>query len=274
MRVFHTQNNVATILQAYRAVVAGPDVEMRGQLCRNVANAALVLDARSPILTNFRARKFSLDYAKREWLWYLGADKYDDSICEHAKAWQKLKQPDGSFYSNYGQYIFAPNSSPNGSQFEYVIRTLRGDKYSRRASMVLLQPDHLFEANTDLVCTYGINFAIDGDALSMTVMMRSNDIVFGFTNDAFCFSQLYEFVYQVLSTHYAGLVRGYYTHIANSLHVYERHYAMLRQIGSTPNGDYYPIDVPRPTPKEVVALVNSHGKEATGEYSEWLQTFD
>jgi thymidylate synthase len=275
MRVFQTQNNVATIMQMYTTVMRAPDVEIRGQTCRNIMNATLVLDGSQPILTNFRARNFNLLYAKKEWLWYLGADPFDDSIEEHAKAWKKLKQPNGSFYSNYGQYIFArpPIEEERGDiiQFEYVVKALKADRFTRRASMVLLKPEHLYMDNTDVVCTYAINFTIEGDALHMTVMMRSNDAVLGFTNDAFCFSMLMEFVYQVMSTHYAGLVRGSYTHIANSMHVYEKHYPMVREIVAAPTGDYKRIDVPRPTPQEVVQLVRSHGKEGSGAYTTWLQ---
>jgi thymidylate synthase len=260
-------------MMMYSAVVRAPELEIRGMKCRNISDAAMILDGRIPPLTSFRARNMNLAYAKREWLWYLGADKMDDSIMEHAKMWAKLKQEDGSFYSNYGQYIFdTPKKSI--SQFEYVIKCLKADKFTRRAVIVLLQPHHLYLENTDVVCTYDINFSIEGDYLNMMVMMRSNDAVFGFTNDAFCFWNLMEFVYQIMSTHYPNLQRGYYTHFTNSMHVYERHYKMLQDIVMVPSGDYKSINVPRPTPQEVVDLVKTKGKGGKGEYTTWLSTFD
>lgn len=276
-------SNMHRILRMYDTALRSPEVEIRGSKCRNIRNAMIVFQAGQPVITSFYHRKLNLNYAKREWLWYLGADKFDDSIMEHATAWAKLKQEDGSFHSNYGQYIFAPthiedvegaNSRELMSPFIYVVRQLKMDKYSRRASIVLLQPYHLTLDNTDTVCTYAINFTIADDRLHMTVHMRSNDIVFGFTNDAFCFWNLYEFVYRVLTATYKDLQYGDYVHIADSLHVYERHYGMLRQIVMEDTRGYRSVDVPRPTAVEVIDIVTSKGKEGHGDYFKWLTTFD
>jgi thymidylate synthase len=270
--VINGSNNTQAILKLYQTVLCQPEVEIRGQKCRNALNLAIEMDGRVAPITSFVARGLNLTYCKKEWLWYLGADPKDDSIEQYAKMWAKLKQPDGSYFSNYGQYIFAKNADGE-SQFSYVIKTLKADPHSRRASIVLLKRDHLFQDNTDTVCTYAINFTIQSNHLHMTVMMRSNDVVYGFTNDAFCFWSLMEFVYQVLSASMPDLRRGGYTHFANSMHVYERHYKMLRDIvdHSSGNGNFYKVNVPRPTPQEVIQLVNSGGKEGQGEYTSWLK---
>lgn len=272
MHVVQGSNNVDTILKLYKLVANGPEISARETRSRNIHNVAVMLNAAQPVITNFHHRKMNLAYAKREWLWYLGADPKDDSICEHATAWAKLKQADGSFYSNYGQYLFGPAGPDSGSQFEYIIRTLKGDPQSRRASMVLLNYNHLYLGNTDLVCTYAINFFIDQGYLNMTVMMRSNDVIWGFTNDAFCFWNLYHFVYQVLKTTMPELRTGFYTHMANSMHVYDRHYRMIADILANPG--YKPVVMPFPTGREALQLVLSHGKEGDGEYTTWLKTFE
>lgn len=271
MHVVHGNNNVDAILKLYKLVANGPEITSRGSKSRNIHNAAVVLQASQPIITNFEHRKMNLAYAKREWLWYLGADPKDASICEYATAWKKLQQADGSFYSNYGQYLFA-RTAEKPSQFEYVIRTLRDDPQSRRASMVLLKAEHLYQANTDTVCTYAINFFIEQGHLNMTVMMRSNDVIWGFTNDAFCFWNLYQFVYAVLRASMSDLKTGVYTHMANSMHVYDRHYAMISAILLEPR--YIPVTVPRPTGREALQLILSQGKEGEGEYTTWLKTFN
>lgn len=276
MHVIQGNNNRDVILRLYKLVANAPEITSRGSKSRNIHNVAVVLNASEPVITNFEHRKMNLAYAKREWLWYLGADPKDDSICEHATAWKKLQQEDGTFYSNYGQYLFAQRDEVNGmimgSQFEYTIRTLKDDSQSRRASMVLLKAEHLFPANTDTVCTYAINFFIDQGYLNMTVMMRSNDVIWGFTNDAFCFWNLYLFVYHVLKASMPGLKFGSYTHVANSMHVYDRHYEMISKILTEPR--FTPVLVPMPTGKEALQLVLSRGKEGYGEYTKWLQTFD
>lgn len=263
MRVIEARNNLSNLLQLYKVVSNAVEIKTRGQLCREVRNLAVVFDAREPICTNFNARDFNLRYAKKEWLWYLGADPKDHSIMEHAKLWKKLQQEDGTFYSNYGQYIF------NG-QLTYVLKTLAEDPNSRRASIVLLKQEHLFAENSDVVCTYSINFHITDDVLSMTVMMRSNDVIWGFTNDAFCFSQLFTFVLKLLQKTYPKLKAGTYTHFTNSMHVYDRHYDMIKKIIIEAEGGYRQVRVPDPTREEVIALINSKGKEGEGEYVSWL----
>jgi len=271
MLVIHGVNNVDATLKLYKLVMNGPQILARETRSRNIHNVAVMFQSSQPVITNFHHRKMNLAYAKREWLWYLGADPKDDSICEHATAWKKLQQDDGSFYSNYGQYLFG-KSEGQPSQFEYLIRTLRSDPQSRRASMTLLRAEHLYEGNTDTVCTYAINFFINQGYLCMTVMMRSNDVIWGLTNDAFCFWNLHVFVHTILQVAMPHLMIGTYTHMANSMHVYDRHYGMIANIVRDPQ--YTRVDVPLPKAREALDLVLSHGKEGSGEYTTWLKTFD
>lgn len=271
MRVIQGANVIDVMLKMYDTVRRAPEVIQRDSKCRNIHNMAILLDARTCPITSFRARNLNLDYAKKEWLWYLGADPKDDSIVEHAKMWQKLQQPDGTFYSNYGQYIFGLDDED--TQFDYVIHTLLKDPGSRRASMVLLSREHLFQENIDTVCTYSINFTIENGYLHMTVMMRSNDVIFGFTNDAFCFWQLYMMVYTVLQSQMNGLKVGFYTHFTNSMHVYERHYDMIRDIAVDGSAGYTRTAVPQMTMDDVRELLKTRGKsESDSAYITWLKT--
>lgn len=273
MEMIYGQNNVVTMLKMYKRVQQAQEVEIRDQKCRNVHNMCVLLNTDESILTSFKARNLNLNYCKKEWLWYLGADPKDDSIQEHAKLWEKLRQDDGSFFSNYGQYMFGDPHLNKESQFFYVINELARDRNSRRASIVLLKQEHLFKENVDTVCTYAVNFTIQGDLLHMTVMMRSNDVIFGFTNDAFCFWQLYEFAYAILRSKYERLQRGTYTHFVNSMHVYEKHYKMIANIcADTTMGGYDRIDVPRPTLDEAVALIKTRGTGGEGVYCDWLRS--
>jgi thymidylate synthase len=272
MKVLNSGHNVVSMLAMYRMVLSGTEIHARGTTSRNVRNLCIVLNPQDSCLTSFDDRKLNLDYCKKEWLWYLRADKYDDSIEKYASMWAKIKQPDGAYYSNYGQYLFAPGPVESGaSQFEYCVHTLRKDPDSRRASIVLLQRNHLFPDNSDVVCTYAIHFCIELGRLYMTVHMRSNDVVFGFTNDSFCFWQLYRFMFVLLKLKYPDLKFGTYTHTANSMHVYDRHYEMLTKIDSAGLAGHTDVDVPMPTANEVAVLIRSRGEDGEGAYSDWLK---
>lgn len=218
-------------------------------------------------LTSFADRKLNLDYCKAEWAWYLRGDRYDTSIEDHATLWKKIKCADGGFNSNYGQYIFGED------QFEWCLSSLLNDRHSRQASMQLLNKSHMYNGNPDVVCTHGINFQIRDNRLNMTVMMRSNDAIFGTTNDVFCFGQLLIMMHSALREKYSGLEMGTYTHFACSLHVYERHFDMLEKLALSKD-DFSPIDYPLPkTPREFNAIATNR-RDSNYDYANWVLDFE
>lgn len=176
----------------------------------------------------------------------MGGDRFDTSIEQHATAWKKLRDTDGGFNSNYGQYIFRGllRGSDHGSQFDWVVDELKRDPDSRRACIVLLNRHHLRQDNVDVVCTYAMSFRIRQNRLNMSVSMRSNDVIFGMTNDVFCFSMLHEMLLVFLQSHYPDLRLGEYTHKVDSLHVYQRHFGMLQELVEQGMDGYYHIHVP------------------------------
>lgn len=195
---------------------------------------------------NFEARNFNLDYVKHELLWYLSGDKYNISIVKYAKMWKSLINEDGSINSNYGQYIFCGSDN----LFDKCIETLKNDKDSRRAIIPILNRNHLFIKTLDIPCTIAINFRIRKNILNMSVMMRSQDSVFGMTNDIPCFSFIHEMLLKSLQPYYPKLELGYYYHYTNSFHVYERHFKMVESIIT--GSKYTKIECPRILNKEEV----------------------
>jgi thymidylate synthase len=190
--------------------------------------------------TSFVARKFNLNYVKKEFLWYLRGDRYDLSIREHAKMWANLVDDDGGINSNYGQYVFADKAG-----IKFVVDELTADKDSRRATIMILANQHLKVGARDVPCTYSLNFRIRKNKLKMSVRMRSQDAIFGMTNDAPCFSFIQECVFNLVKEQYPELELGTYTHTADSFHVYDRHYDMLNAIlNSTPDEFEY-VECPR-----------------------------
>jgi thymidylate synthase len=248
-------SNSSTFLSVYdRVLHTGKVLAPRGDKIRECENVQFDLDMTDNICTSFKARKFNLDYAKQEFIWYLGGDRYDTSIEKHATMWPKLKQDNGAYFSNYGHYLFAEG------QVRWALNQIIADIDTRRASCVLLCLEHLFDDNRDMVCTYGLNFRIRENKLNMSVSMRSNDLVFGTTNDVFCFSMIYEIAYGYLKwIKYPDLERGTYCHKVDSLHIYERHWSMVKQILIDGLSGYYYIDVPKINSfSEANRLLNYH----------------
>jgi thymidylate synthase len=224
--------------------------------------------------TNFESRKFKPDYVKKEFLWYLNGDKYDHSIYQHASIWKDITNADGSIYSNYGQYIFGEQN-----QFDNVVNTLSEDKDSRRASISILNVGHLKSITKDVPCTYSISFRIRNNYLNMSVRMRSMDAIFGFSNDVPCFSFIHEMMTETLKDKYPDLRMGFYHHCADSFHVYERHFDMLKKL--TSNDKFTLMTCPKINgiqevsylrSKEFIKLDDVNNIPNEYEFAKWLKT--
>jgi thymidylate synthase len=161
-------------------------------------------------------RKWNKDYADYEWDWYLSGDRSGIEISKRAKIWEQMLDQDGNVNSNYGYQW------NRADQLNKVIEMLKKDPTTRRASISLYDGKEIDQYEKDTICTYAINFYISNDALNMQVMMRSNDLVFGFCNDQYCFSKLQELVAQRLS-----MKLGYYTHYVCNMHIYKRHFNLI-----------------------------------------------
>lgn len=260
------RTNCSTFLDIYKRVYEGPDVIARGMLTKELRNVSIVIDSNYPI-TSFRARKFNLKYAKKETLWYLRGNRHDVSICEEAGAWNTLIQPDGGINSNYGQVIF---TGPR--LFDWVIEELIRDPSSRRAVIVIGDAGMLNKENTDHRCTMYISYHIRDMRLCQTVHMRSNDVVFGMTNDVFFYGYLHQMMWASLKVHYPNLRLGPYTHIADSLHIYERHFKMTEDILNQGKDGWYKIDAPMVScAHEVDLLRYNQSKRVEYPFALWLK---
>ena len=160
-------------------------------------------------------RKFKPDYAEMEWQWYLSGWPYVTEIKKHAKIWDRMHGGDNRVNSNYG-YQWQRND-----QLKKVIEQLKNNHNSRQAWISIYDGKEKDDYQYDTPCTMCVGFDIKNGKLDMTVIMRSNDLVYGFGVDQYCFSKLQEMVANELN-----LPVGTYTHFAHDLHIYERHYNM------------------------------------------------
>ena len=262
-------NHEDTFRNIYKDVSCGVELAPRGLKCKEICNYNYILPPYARF-ANFKSRKLSIPYIKKEFLWYLRGDKYDTSICTHASMWKSLINRDGSINSNYGQYVFGTIN-----QFDNAAGILIEDKDSRRASIMILGAHHLLSKTKDYPCTYCINFRIRNNQLDMTVRMRSQDAIFGMGNDAPTFSFIHEMMYLTLKIMYPGLQYGFYYHSADSFHVYERHYEMLDAIV---NGDeYVQVGCPKMDGLEEVQFLracNYSNIPDSFEFTKWITTPD
>ena len=244
----------------------GDEICVRGQKTKELMNYSFTINPYDRFFS-FEGRKMSLKYIKEELKWYLRADKYDLSICEHAKMWKSLINKDGSLNSNYGAILF------NGN-FMRCAETLVKDKFSRRAILMICNNETLNTESKDYHCTLSLSFSIRKDKLNCTGVMRSNDAIFGITNDIPFFTFVQELMYVYLrDTAYPELKMGEYTHFVNSIHIYEHHYKMANTI--LENAYEHPIECPKIKNKEEVLFLLNKEKDINNineeyNFSKWL----
>ena len=171
-----------------------------------------ITDPKSRKIIN-RERKWNEEYAEAEWQWYLSGDPSVSQLGELFGSippiWLQMADGKGQVNSNYG-YQWERNY-----QLDYVVAKLRNDKDTRHAAISIYDGKEHADYRKDTPCTYAVQFTILNNKLNMAVLMRSNDLWFGFCVDQYCFSYLQKMVADRLS-----IDIGTYYHYAHNLHLY------------------------------------------------------
>lgn len=115
-------------------------------------------------------------------------------------------------------------------QLDSVVRELTKEPNSRRAVISIYDPVEdpvaLIKGTKDFPCTQSLSFMVRNGKLDLTVFIRSNDLVWGWSGvNVFEFTVLQELVASMI-----GVPIGQYYHISNNLHVYQRHWKMVERI--------------------------------------------
>jgi len=186
----------------------------------------------------FRPRD-NLAYIKKEFMWYLKGDPYDNSICDEASIWKTIVQPDGRIFSNYGYYWFIRKDADGLTDFDRVVKTLIEDPDSRRAYIPMLGHEHMFADNKDVVCTKGITFRIVQGELIMHADMRSSDLAIGSSIDWPCFWWLHE-----MMSHELGVPKGQFIFSTDSLHVYENYWPYMNEVAACEGDGFLEVEYP------------------------------
>ena len=158
-------------------------------------------------------RKWSHEYAEAEWQWYLSGDpniiKLGQIYGKIPPIWERMADSDGNVNSNYG-YQWERNH-----QLDYVVAKLKDNPNTRHAAISIYDCKEFETYRKDTPCTYAVQFTVLNNKLNMSVVMRSNDLWYGFCNDQYCFSML-----QQLVSERTGYEIGTYYHFAHNLHLY------------------------------------------------------
>lgn len=174
------------------------------------------------------ARDFSISYMVAESLWYLLGENSTEWISNYAPFWQGISDDGLTANSAYGARMFKRHPRIDSGlqlQWDFVKDELRRDPDSRRAVIHIHTPEDSRLAKKDIPCTLALQFLVRDNKLNMIVTMRSSDLVLGIAYDCPAFT-----LFQELLAAQLGVGLGTYTHVSNSLHIYERDFSMCREI--------------------------------------------
>ena len=195
----------------------------------------MCLDPMQPFL-DFGVKKSNKKYIAKELAWYLSEDLSIIGRVDDIKIWNEVctKDDKKEVNSNYGWLLF---NEENGSQYKNCLDVLCKDRETRNAVIIYNRPeiyeDYLRDGMHDMICTMFSHFFIRNNHLDMIHIMRSNDLIFGFMNDFAWTCFVYQNMYLDLKEKYPKLEVGHIFWQSDSMHVYERHFEMLKNMVET-----------------------------------------
>ena len=240
----------------------------RDMKINEICDVALVVENPLSCLYINPNRSSQLKYIAAEFLWYFMGRNDVEFIAKYAKFWESIQNDDGTVNSSYGHLLFNNKNEHGFTQYRWALESLAQDKDSRQAVLHFNLPTHQRSGNKDFVCTmYGI-FQIRDNKLNFTISMRSNDVILGLPTDFAFFVTLQSQMLSHLRKHagYPDLEIGTYTHIANSSHVYERHFDIVNKMITS---KFQSIDIP----KVSLDLIDING-EPTPEFKSLFNNFE
>lgn len=251
MKVFEFESVAESYPKLLKYVLEnGKEVSPRSMLTKEITPATVVIYNPRKRVIDHPIRKLNYGFMVGELLWILQG-KNDLSITHYNKQWAKYSDDGQILNGAYGQRIFnwdggdalIENQTKAGkfdlmkirvNQFFEVYKRLKEDKYSRQGTIVLFDPTKDFAPTKDVPCTNLMRFSIRNDKLNMFVVMRSNDLWFGYPYDVYNFTVLQEIMAGLL-----GVEVGKYTHIVDSLHLYDIHFEQAKQLIETEHKTIY-----------------------------------
>ena len=206
-----TFKNASEAFDFYYGTIPYQGVDFAGT--KAMFNQGFIIEKPWERMIDNEKRKFNMEYAEAEWQWYLSGDPNVDMLGKiYGKVpqiWERMADADGDVNSNYGWQW------ERNYQLDKVVAQLKNNPDTRQATISIYDGKEISRYKYDTPCTYAVQFTVLKGKLNMCVVMRSNDLWYGFCNDQYCFSML-----QNLVCTRTGYDMGTYYHFAHNLHIY------------------------------------------------------
>jgi hypothetical protein len=216
VRVYKGAGLGSFYLQVFRDLKSfGVPVTVRGKSCIEYPEpVTFVYEQAGACWMNIPYRRLNPFFALAEVVWILSGNGNAQWIAKYNK--QMMEYNDGE-EDNHGAYGKRLRNWPGGvDQIKWVALKLKKDNHSRQAVISLWDPigDNLKESK-DHPCNNWVGYRLRNQVLDQTVVIRSNDFIWGAPYNAIQFTHLHALVAGEL-----GVQMGKLTYVIQNLHYY------------------------------------------------------
>jgi hypothetical protein len=227
-KIGHVPGRVITCLNVNDALPKGlAYLQLRGR--KASPRGVPVLEAHGPVITNYlhpaqcvlydEVRLCNHFFHFMESLWMLSGRNDVEFLKNYVNTIDQFSDDGKTFYGAYGYRLRGDISDILGQgrdQLNGVVRKLTEDPMSRQAVAAIWERDDLEARTKDLPCNNLLYFSIRDNKLYMTIVCRSNDIIWGaYGANAVHFSFIMRWVAAAL-----GVGVGEMFQFSNNYHVY------------------------------------------------------
>lgn len=206
-------------LQVFRDLKAlGHLVTVRGHRCIEFPEpVTLVYEIPGACWFIIPNRRFNPFFSLAEVVWILSGNGNAQWIAKYNKQMMEYNDGDEDNHGAYGKRIRAwPGDT---DQIRHVISKLRKDPCSRQAIISLWDPIRDNLPSRDIPCNNWVGYRLRNKVLHQTVLIRSNDFIWGAPYNAIQFTHLHALVAGELNAQMGTL-----TYVINNLHFYTNLY--------------------------------------------------
>lgn len=212
------RNTEDAFLGLLREVVeAGEEITVRGDKTRELLAQTIGIDQPRERCLLVTGRNNNVFASIAESMWVIAGRNDIDYLSGYLKRARKYSDDGETWRGAYGPRLRNWNGT---DQLAQVLAILRADAASRRAVVMIFDPDRDFVKSPDIPCNNWLHFIARNGKLHLHVAARSTDIWWGFSGiNIFEWTLLLE-----VMACWLGLEIGRLTFFTSSLHLYERHF--------------------------------------------------
>lgn len=197
--------------------LSGYEIVVRGSLTRELTARTFRIVHPTQRYISVQGRLNSVVATVAETVWVLAGRSDLEFLIRYLPRARNFSDDGRTWRAGYGPRL---RNWHGTDQLREVVKLLRADPTSRRAAISLIDPAADFTDSRDVPCNNWIHFIQRNNRLDMSIAVRSNDVIWGFSGiNTFEWSVLHEVVARAIDARV-----GSQHWLVSSMHLYERHF--------------------------------------------------